>query len=471
MNYDYDIFISFSQSDNSDVDIEWSMKFCNILDDLLNKMNNEKPVIITSADIEARINMFHITRKEIYSRAAVFLVIMSPDALKDKAFLDEIDGFAQFLEFHTDGNLEKSNRIFKIMGSPIPFNDMPMKLRYETSYNFYEKNLMNGRTSLFDLSYDSKKDSIFWSRLVDLAYDVALSINHLKLPPVEQHNQETVYLATTTTDQEDYRDIIKRDLKQRGIKVVPEFDLPDEPGFFKKIVLELIEKSDLSIHVIGGYYGTYLSDFPYSALEYQNKIVTEYLQENNDSEGLERLIWISSDLNVVEPKQRLYIGRLKRDSTFKNSEEIECPLEDLKSIIDDKLEKSIKRKARGENKLLFFQYPNSSDQKVVELKELLAGMKVEIVTSEQIEQEDILDVYWNKLKDADVLLYYYNGNKFWLDFKMKDTLKSKVYRDSGKALKVVVVDENGSVPRYPNIENLTVVGMGEVHAKLNELLA
>lgn len=471
MKFDYDIFISFAQSKNSVVDIEWSLKFCNILDDLLSKMTNERPVIITSADVDARVNMFNVTKNDIYSKSAVFLVIMSPDSLEDKEFLEEINSFSEFLEYKAEGNIKKSNRIIKIMGSPILFRDLPNVLKFENSYNFYEKNLMSGRTSLFDLTYESNKDNIFWSRLVDLAYDVANTVNKLKNDKDIFDLKDYIYLAPTTPDQEISRDNIKRDLKQQGFHVVPEFELPEDPNLFQKYVLELIEKTKMSIHVIGGHYGSCLLDYPYSAIEYQNKIVAEYIQNKPKEKQFTRIIWTSNDLKILEQKQRLYIGRLRRNEPLEDSEEIECPIEELKSIINAKLDNNSYKKEKTGDNSIFFQYPDNDNDLVKTLNKQLLNKGWDIVTTESIEQENILDIYWEKLKEVDVLMLFPGDNLFWCDFKIKDAIKAKVYRDESHPLIIIVVSEDIDKHGQPTMDNYHVISPDSVITKLNEFLS
>ena len=473
MKFDYDIFISFAQSDKSGVDIEWSLKFCNLLDNMLNKMNNEKPVIITSADIEARINMFHITREEIYSKSAVFVVILSEDSLNDQDFIDEMNDFSQYLESQSDGKIYKSKRVFKIMSSRVPFRKLPDFLKFETSYNFFETNLLNGKTQIFDLTYDSKKDNIFWSRLVDLSYDIADSIKMMKGDEEmeEEVAKSVIYLASTTPDQEENRDILKRDLKQLGYEVVPDFELPDDSNDFKDIVYDLVCKSRYSIHILGGYYGNYLENSPFSAIESQNKIVTEYVNNKDESKKFERIVWISSDTKIVEQKQRLYIGRMKRDRTINKSEIIECPLEDIKSIIDSKIVNRENDVRNNQNQIIFFQYPDSENEEVIMISDILNKSDSEIVTSSMLEQNNILQIYWDKLLEADVLLFYNNGNKFWLDFKIKDALKVRGYKKTEKELKIVIISEDENIPVYNGIQKFNIIKPLDIKSKLMEVVS
>ena len=472
MNFDYDIFISFAQSDKSGVDIEWSLKFCNLIDNMLNKMTNEKPVIITSADIEARVNMFHITKEEIYSKSAVFVIILSEESMQDTEFLYEMEQFSKYINSQKDGLIEKSMRVFKIMSSPIVFNLLPDFLKFETSYNFYETNLINGRTQIFNLSYASKKDNVFWSRLVDLSYDLGETIKILKQGKELQIRSENpaVYLAATTPDQEECRDIIRRDLKQLGYTIYPDFELPEDSRKFKEIVFDLIQKSKFSFHIMGGYYGKYLEEIQFSAIEFQNKIVTEYLNILPENSSFERIIWISSDMKVKDQKQRLYLGRMKRDETINSSEIIECPLEDIKSIIDNKLYKSEETNKLSGNKLLFFQYPSRNDNEVQEIIGILENLSFEIITSGMLEQKDILQKYWDKLLEADYMLFYYNGNKNWLDFKIKDAVKVKGYRSVDKDHKIIILtnDEN-EVPDLNISTSYDTIKLKELHTKLKNL--
>ena len=473
MKYDYDIFISFAQSGNSGIDIEWSMKFCNLLDNLLNKITNEKPVFLTSSDVDTRVNMFKVTKDQILSSSAVFVVILSDDSLADNIFLEELNKIESLLSFSQQGPIKKSYRVFKILSSPVDFSKLPEFLRCESTYNFYETNLLNGRTQIFDLSFNSKKDNVFWSRFVDLAYDISDGLKNFKNNEKPLfYKEQSVFLASTTPDQEVYRDTLKRELKQSGINVLPDFDLPNDPEFLKEILYEILSGSRYSVHILGGYYGNYLNEIPYSAIEYQNRIVAEYLSKLPDEEEFDRIIWIPSDLKIIDQKQRLYIGRIKRDETIKSAEIIESPLEDLKSIIYNKFEHDKKVKSTKRNNALFFQYPDSDNPDVTGIINTLEQESIDIITSEMLEQENIMQKYWDLLLASERLLFYYDGNDIWFQFKVKDVLKVKGYRNKDKKIKIGIVTEETDVPLMNALNfEYTIIPTKELKNKIHTFVS
>ena len=67
----------------------------------------------------------------------------------------------------------KKHRIFKVLTQPVAQEEQPDCLKEELSYNFFEINRYNKKAITYDLNGKNGPDDKFWSKLVDLAYDIA----------------------------------------------------------------------------------------------------------------------------------------------------------------------------------------------------------------------------------------------------------------------------------------------------------
>ena len=59
---------------------------------------------------------------------------------------------------------------------PITQEEQPEFLKKELNYNFFEINRYNKKPITYDLSGKAEPDAKFWSKLVDLAYDITDAI-------------------------------------------------------------------------------------------------------------------------------------------------------------------------------------------------------------------------------------------------------------------------------------------------------
>ena len=222
----------------------------------------------------------------------------------------------------------------------MPDEEEPEILKAELRYNFYEINRYNKKPVTYPLQSNQLPDDKFWSKLVDLAYDIYNSLQELKDPgrlSVSESNHHAIFLAETSFDQQENRDILKRELRHLGYKVLPVLSIPGDSEHARTVIEENVRQSVVSIHMMGAYYGEFIKNAKYSLIDFQARVVKEFIESKEKCHKPYQIIWIPSDLKTTDQRQSLYLKRIKRDETQEKTEIIEAPLEVFKTIVNNKL--------------------------------------------------------------------------------------------------------------------------------------
>src|SRR5262249_17727217 len=127
-------------------------------------------------------------------------------------------------------------RLLKVLKTAVSTGEIPSPLADIFSplfgFEFFELDSETGRVREFDETFGPLLKQRFFERVYDLAYDTCQVLKTLqqvraggtaalKLDP----NRKWVYLATTTSDVQDERDRIRRELLERGHMVLPDAPL------------------------------------------------------------------------------------------------------------------------------------------------------------------------------------------------------------------------------------------------------
>jgi hypothetical protein len=102
MKFEHDIFISYAPaagSENNAVS-EWSLKFCDYLGALMNRLYEKKPVIMLHDDLRVRQSMLGESYQSIISGTAVIVVILSPDYIHSTTYMKELEDIFNVLHTH-----------------------------------------------------------------------------------------------------------------------------------------------------------------------------------------------------------------------------------------------------------------------------------------------------------------------------------------------------------------------------------
>ena len=433
-----DLFISYAHIDNVSVssgDEGWIDLLHDRLRVRLAQLLGKQPKIWRDLKLKGY-EVFDNTIVIQLERSAILLSVITPRYIQSDYCRNEIDNFFRAIgQQGGAAQLGDKRRVVGVVKTYVPHEEHPAALRDLLPYNFYERNEDTGRVYEFDheISAQGDKDKRYWNKFEDLAWDLHELIKFLENPePVPPPSTgRTIYLAETTFDLTEERDKVKRELAQFGHVVLPDKPLPLEVNAFKETVSHYLNNSQLSIHLIGEHYGII------PELETERSIVRlqeELAVARGDDAHFSRLIWMPPGLQPKDERQKKFVLDLQNSfSSHNGSELLQVKLEDLKTIIQSKLDRKAKQAVVAPVEGSAVRIYLICDQQDVEAAEpiqnylLDCGFETTLPLLDGSDAE-ILDDHKNSLLLCDaVLIYQGRASEAWLRMKLRELLKLPGY--------------------------------------------
>lgn len=434
MNFEHDIFIGFAtpSGNENQVTTAWSARFVNYLALIMGRLSERKLTFLSHDDMRVRQSVLGENPGSVFSNTAVFVIILSPEYVQSKSYVKELEELCSWLK--TDRTeAGKKHRIFKIFPLPVPPEEEPECLKNELSYNFFEINRYNKKPVTFDLGMKNGPGEKFWSKLVDLSYDISdvlSELSDIQAPGRQVKNCPAVFLAETTFDQAENRDMLKRELQHLGYRILPVLPIPEEAEKANNAIVQCLRESAITVHLLGSYYGDFIKNSKLSFIDFQIKAVKDFIASAENTHKPYQVIWIPNDIKPADQRQSLYLKRLKRDEAQYMTEIIETPFEVFKTILNTRLNEltSPQQKPVAEKNRLYVIYENSSAQRMIEFNELMRARGFDILEHSSNGEEKPLEKHINNLLSADaVLIYKGDSTMDWLNSKIRDLVKAPGY--------------------------------------------
>jgi hypothetical protein len=241
-----------------------------------------------------------------------------------------------------------------------------------------------------------------------------------------------IYLAETTSDLNDQRDLIKRELQQHGHIVLPDKGLPLFAPTLQETVREYLGRSELSIHLLGASYGVIPEDAEKSLAHIQSE-----LAEERDA-SLRRIVWMPAGLEVRHEAQKKLISHFQLGlNGHKGTEVLQTSLEDLKQLIEERLrpqqspvngQSSVGGSGAGPTSVyLICNQEDMTDISSIEGCLYDRGLDV-VLPAFEGDEAQIKEYHKESLMDCDaVLIYYGRANDIWLRMKQQELRKIAGY--------------------------------------------
>ena len=438
MSFENDIFIGYAPASENEnqATTSWTLKFCDYLTMLMNRLSEKQPAFLLHDDLRVRQSVLGVNPGSVFSNTAVYVVIMSPEYTKSTAYLKELEELHSWAS-NDKGEAGKKHRIFKVFTQPVLPGEQPECLINELSYNFFEINRFNKKPVTFDLNGKNGPDEKFWSKLVDLAYDIAdvltdLSEDTTGGKPVR--DCPAVFLAETTFDLTETRDMLKRELQHLGFRVLPLLPIPEEAEKAKQAIDLCLKQSVVTVHLLGSWYGEFIKNSKFSFIDFQNKTVKDFIASKDTIHKPNQVIWIPNDIKPTDQRQALYLKRLKRDEAQYLTEIIETPFEVFRTILNTRLNDltSPQSKPLAVKNKLYVIFERASAEKMAEYIDIMRAKGFDILEHHE-NGEDFFPLskhIYNLLTADAVLIYKGDSTMEWLNSKIRDLVKTPGYGKS-----------------------------------------
>jgi hypothetical protein len=438
MSFEYDIFIGYAPASGNEnqATTSWALKFGDYLTMLMNRLSVKKPAFMLHDDLRVRQSVLGEKPGSVFSNTAVYIIILSPEYIKSETYQKELEELYSWVD-NDKSEAGKKRRIFKVFPQPVLPEEQPECLKNELSYNFFEINRFNKKPITFDLNGKNGPDDKFWTRLVDLAYDITdvlIDLSEDKTGGKPARECPAVFLAETSFDQTENRDMLKRELQHLGYRVLPALPLPEKAEKAKLAIDQCLKQSVITVHLLGAWYGEFIKNSKFSFIDFQIKTVKEFIVAKDTTHKPYQIIWIPNDLKPTDQRQALYLKRLKRDEAQYLTEIIETPFEVFKTILNARLDDltNPQFKPIAEKNKLYVIFEKSAKEKMAEYIILMQAKGYDILEHHENGEDFFpLSKHINNLLTADaVLIYKGDSTMEWLNSKIRDLVKAPGYGKS-----------------------------------------
>jgi hypothetical protein len=299
----YDIFISYGHLDDEDPagDVKgWVDLLVERLPRLISSTLGYQPKVWRDERSLTGDALLRAAIEEGISHSLLFVPIVSPRYVQSDWCLRELEAFCKNPPL-PNAPAHRS-RIFKVIKTPLLFHlakKEPEQLRELIGHSFYE---MEGDMPVeFSPDVVPSKDPRYWTVLRRLAWDISTLLAAVKDPNQRQTKelptegpQKFVYLAETTSDVAQERELVRDELRQRGFGVLPDQKLPaEELKETEAAILKALGRSVLSVHLIGKRYGGTPEDDPRSIITIQEELAAQRCAKDS---SFARLLWMPQGL-------------------------------------------------------------------------------------------------------------------------------------------------------------------------------
>jgi hypothetical protein len=422
-----DIFISFAHTDNSD---GWVDAFHARLRDRLAQIGTRVTIWR-----DTKLHGTDIFSDEIFKQlkeSVLLLSIVSPSSFHSNWCQDERQKFEQFAELNGGFRLGNVLRAVKVVKTPLE-NDEHRSLFGTLGFEFYARNEQSQRFREFDLSTPEFRDN-----LDNLAQDIVRLLNVVREHTIGTPAKLPVYVATSSSDLEEQRQAIVRQVEDWGYSVCPTGPLPFDSSNFRSNVNSALAKSILSVHLVSKQRGL----IP----EGEEKSVIALQYELAQSRSLDRILWVSP---VSQPDPGVLSSF--ESGSHQGVEILEGrTLEDLKEVIESKLkrlrdEASLQKEDSDKFNLYMvcdrkdhpYLQESQEGARILELKAYLdsKGFVVWLPPVNPMEETQRRRDHRETLKLSDaVLLYWGAADEVWFRDNIRELIKARTRRSSSRHL-------------------------------------
>ena len=434
----YEIFISYSHRDNRVIQNQpaWVDELHRSLESRVGMILGEDVAIWRDQKDMDRGDYFD---EVIFDRIKVIpfmICILSPSYANSNYCNAELGAFYRQAQENGGLKIQDKPRIIKVVKMFVPREEHPSALQGIVGYEFYQKAGNPLRDELEWREFNSG-EATYMNKFEDLARYVASCLKALRghhLSVVPTLARASVYLAKTIFDLDEERDKIKRELEDRHFKVLPDEPLPMRAVQAGERIRAYLADCKMSVHMIGKEYAIVPQGGGGKSLD---RLQVEEAAERFADPQFARVIWMRQGIEVEPGDQQEFVDELKANSSAQKGREIlQTSMEELKTYLLEVLDALLKPPppppddAEGGDMPRIYLICHQQDfDGIGELLDFLYERQYQLEAPATVEETKdnatlIREAHEKNLIECDAaLLYYANGNEFWLRQKIDDLKK------------------------------------------------
>ncbi len=388
---------------------------------------------------------------ERIANVSAFVAVVTPRYLRSEWTMRELNEFCAAAERHGGLRVHDKARVFKVLKTPVPLGRTPAQLQSLLGYEFFKVDPETGKVRELDEIFGPDAHRDFWIKLDDLAHDLCAlleeateadqptpgSVDGDRLVAAAEETpaaQEAVFLAVTTSDLKEQREVLQRELQQHGYTVLPDRVLPLVADEARAMIDEDLARCRMSIQMIGKLYGIVPEGGVQSFIELQHEVVSERAQTGN----FPRLLWIPIGLEADDERQQHVLEQVRSDERIDDDADLlETFFEDLRTVVQDWLKRDRTPRVAEPEPAAEADTPPSlyliSDQRdvsrILPWADTLFEQRLEVLHPLfDGDEAEIREYHQENLTTCDgVLIFYGAGNELWMRRKLRELQKSAGY--------------------------------------------
>lgn len=315
--FDHDVFISYASEDNlATADRRgWVTLFEENLNALLQpSVSGKKKVDVWRDERLDSAASLPDTLAVKAARSAILVAVLSQKYLASDWCKNELTSFWSSRHLGFEPKLGTSYRVFLVVVSDQ--DDLRSRLRSNTGmpreldevkFTSFHDNAVLDVVKLAWPRGLRHEDQRFNTRLEKLAEDIARRLEEMRsmvdarpVFPPPPSDAFTIYLAEATDDLDDERRRLADDLRNAGVRVLPEEPLPNTRDAAEASIRHQLAQSRLVVHLLGDVYGRALigKENHQSLSHLQFLLAREH--ELAHRGRVEMLVWVDETVNVDE---------------------------------------------------------------------------------------------------------------------------------------------------------------------------
>jgi hypothetical protein len=470
--FERDIFISYCHTDNENpLGTGWIEVFHNILRLRLKQIlgartPEEEPSIWRDARLQGNDAFADVLIEEL-RKVALVVSIVSPSYVRSEWCVKEISEFCRAAEERGGVVVGNKARIFKVLKTPVTRDKHPPVLQSQIGYDFYTLDKDTRIPQEFTLTPGDTNGPKALEVINELAYHIKATLDVLNqalarapqapaaaaAQPIAAAapgaRKRSVYLAETSFELDEERTQVRRDLEARGIRVLPEGDLPvRNPVQFKQTVKAALAECDLSVHMIASNRSLVLPGETHDTVYLQNQMAADHCAAVS---CMTRLIWIPEGTTSGDALQQQFIETLHTDpAAQKNADVLTDSTQGLITRIHDVLRKLDEPKKGAAPpqpgtvaRSVIYLVAHPEDAPFADpLRDTLFERGFDVLdplSDAAASEKEIQDCHRMNLVDCDaVVLCYGKANEFWMRSQLSEAQKAVGWRE-GRPLKARAV--------------------------------
>ncbi len=428
-----DVFISYACLDDEPLaegESGWVTRLHDALRIRLGQLLGRQPRVWRDPKPDRR-DTWHPEMESRLPSVRTLVPIISPPYLQTSACQRELRTYGE--------RCDESQHLIQVVKAPAEEDHIPIEARdllaLSPRIEFFEVN-SDGQYQQFDASLGDDHRRRFLHGVYDLAYEITKRVSKPR-ESVFREPDQTVFLAETTFDLRDVRDRIKRELQERGYRVLPECPLPLFADELTQRVRSEIRQANAVVHLIGSRYGIVPEGSDRSLVELQCRLSAEALE---NASSFARFFWAPKPLGLDDPRQEAFFNSLDQgEFGMRRTEFVRGSLEELKRLTLARLNgapsppempiNGAKPKDEASIRMIYL-ICDPADQETVEpiedhLFELGYEVKVSPIDGDaKLRTETHREIL--TLCDA-ALIYFGHGSHQWVEMTLMDILKAPAF--------------------------------------------